>query len=93
MTPLRWISMRMPQLHSSHGSATSQTPAMAVARHVSSDDSGQHITRILLIISTVFASISVLLTLSALFWFAKVRRSFRHEQVPTRALAQPKAIG
>jgi len=39
----------------------------------------QYITRILSILSLTFASISVLSTLVTLYWFVRMRRSFRHE--------------
>jgi hypothetical protein len=38
----------------------------------------------LLILSLTTASVSVLATLSALYWFVKMRRSFRHEYVDPR---------
>jgi G protein-coupled receptor GPR1 len=39
----------------------------------------QYITRILIILSLTFASISVLSTLFTLYWFVRTRRGFRHE--------------
>jgi G protein-coupled receptor GPR1 len=57
-------------------------PALA-ARLVSHADSTQPIVHVLLMLSITFASISVLSTLAALYWFVKMRRSFRHEYVTT----------
>ncbi|KAK4169679.1 G protein-coupled glucose receptor regulating Gpa2-domain-containing protein [Cladorrhinum sp. PSN259] len=46
-------------------------------------DSGDsaHTHCLLLVLSLVFASISVVSTLSTLYWFVKMRRSFRHELI------------
>jgi G protein-coupled receptor GPR1 len=44
---------------------------------------------VLLILTLTFASISVLSTLLALYWFVKMRRSFRHEQVHPRHSRRP----
>jgi len=43
------------------------------------DDQTQNTLHILTILSLVFASISVVSTLSTLYWFMKMRKSFRHE--------------
>ncbi|KAH6634978.1 G protein-coupled glucose receptor regulating Gpa2-domain-containing protein [Chaetomium sp. MPI-SDFR-AT-0129] len=40
-----------------------------------------YIIRVLLILSVTFASVSVLATLTTLYWFVRMRRSFRHELV------------
>jgi hypothetical protein len=42
-------------------------------------DRQQYITRILMILSLTFASVSVLSTLFTLYWFVRMRRGFRHE--------------
>ena len=49
------------------------------ARHVANNHPVEHTIRVLNILSLTFASISVLSTLFALYWFVKMRRSFRHE--------------
>ncbi|KAH6632176.1 G protein-coupled glucose receptor regulating Gpa2-domain-containing protein [Chaetomium tenue] len=52
-----------------------------VARHPSVTGSDEHIVRVMLILTATFASISVLSTLFALYWFVKMKRSFRHELI------------
>ncbi|KAK3900529.1 G protein-coupled glucose receptor regulating Gpa2-domain-containing protein [Staphylotrichum tortipilum] len=73
----------MPFLQrSSHGSPLAQLPPL-VARHEPGVDGSEDMVHVLLILSLTFASISVLATLTALYWFVKMRRSFRHEQWTT----------
>ncbi len=55
-------------------------PALA-ARLVSAVDTPEGTVRVLLILALTFASVSVLSTLAALYWFVKMKRSFRHECV------------
>lgn len=43
------------------------------------NDRVEHTVRVLNILSLTFASISILSTLLALYWFGRMRRSFRHE--------------
>lgn len=81
MTVPRWMIPGAPLNHLLDGAAASEMSPIA-ARHPSAVDSDDRITHILLILSVTFASISVMSTLSALYWFVKMRRSFRHEQVP-----------
>lgn len=50
-----------------------------VGRDVAVDDRPQNTLHVLTILSLVFASISVASTLSTLYWFIKMRKSFRHE--------------
>lgn len=50
-----------------------------VARYPSKMASDTYIIRVLLILSVTFASVSVLATLTTLYWFVRMRRSFRHE--------------
>jgi hypothetical protein len=69
----------MSFLHVSNGADTSEMSPVA-ARHLAAPlDSTQRIIRVLLALSLSIGSISVLATLSALYWFVKMRRSFRHE--------------
>ncbi|KAK4235589.1 G protein-coupled glucose receptor regulating Gpa2-domain-containing protein [Achaetomium macrosporum] len=63
------------------GGAASGTPGLMAARHVVDVDSTQPMVQALLILSLTFALASVLATLSALYWFVKMRRSFRHELI------------
>lgn len=77
---LRWAFPDMPLLQRSHGSPLAQLPPL-VARHDPGVDGSEDMVHVLLILSLTFASISVLATLTALYWFVKMRRSFRHEQV------------
>ncbi|KAK4044194.1 G protein-coupled glucose receptor regulating Gpa2-domain-containing protein [Parachaetomium inaequale] len=63
----RWIFPGMPFHHLSDGTATSETPSVA-ARHASTVDTTEPIVGVLLILALTFASISVLSTLSALYW-------------------------
>lgn len=50
-----------------------------MARYPSKMASDHYIIRVLLILSVTFASVSVLATLTTLYWFVRMRRSFRHE--------------
>jgi hypothetical protein len=78
MTVPRWMFPGTPLNHLLDGATASEMSPIA-ARHPSAIDSDDHIIHILLILSVTFASISVLSTTSALYWFVKMRRSFRHE--------------
>lgn len=80
MTGLRWASRDMPLLPPSDGAATPEMPALA-ARLVSAVDTPENMVRVLLVLALTFASVSVLSTLAALYWFVKMKRSFRHEYV------------
>ncbi|AEO66526.1 uncharacterized protein THITE_2114666 [Thermothielavioides terrestris NRRL 8126] len=51
------------------------------SRQAADVSSTQPTVRMLLILSLTTASVSVLATLSALYWFVKMRRSFRHELI------------
>lgn len=63
--------------------AISEEAGPAVIRHISDlAESQQKLIKGLLILSLTFSSISVLATLNALYWFVKIKRNFRHEQVP-----------
>jgi G protein-coupled receptor GPR1 len=70
-----------------NGTATSEATELTMGRGISGVDGNQHFVRALLVISVTIASISVVSTLSALYWFVKIRRSFRHEQVPPAQVA------
>ena len=78
MTVPRWTFPGTPLNHLFHGAAASEMSPL-VARHPSVTDNDEHIVRVMLIVTTTFASISVLSTLFALYWFVKMKRSFRHE--------------
>ncbi|KAK4227183.1 G protein-coupled glucose receptor regulating Gpa2-domain-containing protein [Podospora fimiseda] len=54
---------------------------MLQARYVPDSEHSQHIVYVLSILSLVFASLSVVSTISTLYWFVKMRRSFRHELI------------
>ena len=68
----------MPLLPPADGAATPEMLALA-ARLVSAVDTPEHMVRVLLTLALTFASVSVLSTLAALYWFVKMKRSFRHE--------------
>ena len=51
------------------------------SRRTPKDGLRQHLADILTILSLTFASVSVLSTLGALYWFVKMKRNFRHELV------------
>ncbi|KAK3688217.1 G protein-coupled glucose receptor regulating Gpa2-domain-containing protein [Podospora appendiculata] len=65
-----------------YAAATPSYSPAVVARNVLDDDDPSNQTVYLLaILSLAFASISVMSTLSTLYWFVKMRRSFRHELI------------
>ena len=70
----------MPLLPPSDGAATPEMPPLA-ARLVSAVDTPEYMVRDLLALALTFGSVSVLSTLAALYWFVKMKRSFRHECV------------
>ncbi|KAK3378930.1 G protein-coupled glucose receptor regulating Gpa2-domain-containing protein [Lasiosphaeria ovina] len=55
--------------------------SIVATRDIPSDPRSQHTVYVLTILSLSFASISVLSTLSTLYWFVKMRRSFRHDSL------------
>jgi len=57
---------------------TASSSSHATARDVNVHEP-QSLVNLLTILSLIFASISVISTLSTLYWFLKMRRSFRHE--------------
>lgn len=82
-----FFSAMMELLHgSSPASVRSSVPvelrSPITSRYVADDQHTKHTVYILTILSLTFASVSVVSTLSTLYWFVKMRRSFRHEQVP-----------
>ncbi|KAK4463190.1 G protein-coupled glucose receptor regulating Gpa2-domain-containing protein [Cladorrhinum samala] len=73
-----------------HGMLQHHAPPTAILLHVLApiqarnedrDDESTHMIYILSILSLVFASLSVVSTLSTLYWFVKMRRNFRHELI------------
>lgn len=50
-----------------------------LARDVADEDRPERTVYVLTVLSLAFASISVASTLSTLYWFIKMRKSFRHE--------------
>lgn len=55
-------------------------------RDVADDDGARYLINVLLILSLAFASVSMVATLPTLYWFVRIRRSFRHEQVSPQRL-------
>ncbi|KAK4199209.1 G protein-coupled glucose receptor regulating Gpa2-domain-containing protein [Triangularia verruculosa] len=76
-----FFSAMMESLHS-RSSVPVEAISPLMSRYVPDDQHTQHTVYILTILSLTFASVSVVSTLSTLYWFVKMRRSFRHEQVP-----------
>ncbi|KAK4130727.1 hypothetical protein BT67DRAFT_350665, partial [Trichocladium antarcticum] len=68
----RWSSLGMPLV--------SEMLSQIAARDIA-NDRVEHTVRVLNILSLTFASISILSTLLALYWFGRMRRSFRHELI------------
>ncbi|KAK0715186.1 G protein-coupled glucose receptor regulating Gpa2-domain-containing protein [Lasiosphaeris hirsuta] len=60
---------------------TGSLPPPVVARDGADGGRMQHEVYVLAILSLTFASISVVSTLSTLYWFVKMRRGFRHELI------------
>ncbi|EGS21694.1 uncharacterized protein CTHT_0035600 [Thermochaetoides thermophila DSM 1495] len=50
-----------------------------ISRRTLSNEQRQHLADVLTTLSLTFASVSVLSTLVALYWFVKMKRNFRHE--------------
>ncbi|KAK0667783.1 G protein-coupled glucose receptor regulating Gpa2-domain-containing protein [Cercophora samala] len=81
-----FFSTMMEALHGSPPpSVRSSVPVELISpimsRYVPDDQHTQHTVYILTILSLTFASVSVVSTLSTLYWFVKMRRSFRHELI------------
>ncbi|KAK4671918.1 G protein-coupled receptor gpr1 [Podospora pseudoanserina] len=81
-----FFSAMMELLHgSSPASVRSSVPVELMSpitsRYVADDQHTEHTVYILTILSLTFASVSVVSTLSTLYWFVKMRRSFRHELI------------
>ncbi|KAK4177112.1 G protein-coupled glucose receptor regulating Gpa2-domain-containing protein [Triangularia setosa] len=81
-----FFTAMMEFLHSSSpASVRSSVPVELISpimsRYVPDDQHTQHTVYILTILSLTFASVSVISTLSTLYWFVKMRRSFRHELI------------
>lgn len=64
------------------GDPVSDPMSPTTPEDMADSESSQTTVRLLTILSLVFASISVVSTLPTLYWFVRMRRSFRHEQVP-----------
>ncbi|KAL2020459.1 hypothetical protein VTK56DRAFT_8425 [Thermocarpiscus australiensis] len=77
---LPWSSLKMPLLRHLYGTVVSETLPPAAA-NVPDGDRSQRMVYVLTILSLAFASVSVLSTLPTLYWFVKMRRSFRHELI------------
>ena len=82
---LSWIAPTMQsldpllQMAALVAGGTASTLSLA-ARELGADERHPlRLTKTLAILSLVFASISVVCTLSTLYWFVKMKRSFRHE--------------
>ncbi|KAK3984723.1 G protein-coupled glucose receptor regulating Gpa2-domain-containing protein [Cladorrhinum sp. PSN332] len=56
-------------------------PIQARSTNIPDSERSEHIIYVLSVLSLVFASMSVVSTLSTLYWFVKMRRSFRHELI------------
>jgi hypothetical protein len=80
-SPPDGVPRRMPLLQRSAGGTTSGTPGLIAAQPAVNVDSTQPTVWALLILSLTFALVSVLSTVSALYLFVKMSRSFRHERV------------
>ncbi|GAB1319290.1 G protein-coupled receptor gpr1 [Madurella fahalii] len=63
------------------GTAVSEPMPSMTPENAAADESSQNTIRLLTILSLVFASISVVSTLPTLYWFVRMRRSFRHELI------------
>lgn len=88
MTVPRWISLGMVLRSVLDGPTTFETLSVVVHHHARTDGESRMI-RTLLILSLTFASISVISTLFALYWFVRMRRGFRHEYLPAHSPPPP----
>ncbi|KAL2176956.1 G protein-coupled glucose receptor regulating Gpa2-domain-containing protein [Thermothelomyces heterothallicus CBS 202.75] len=80
MTVPRWMSLGMGLRYLLDGTTSFETLSV-VTRHHARTDGESRMIRTLLILSLTFASISVMSTLFALYWFVRMRRGFRHELI------------
>ncbi|KAK3323799.1 G protein-coupled glucose receptor regulating Gpa2-domain-containing protein [Cercophora scortea] len=72
-------SLILALLHTA--AAPTYSPALEARNVPDDDDPTSQTVYLMAILSLAFASISVMSTLSTLYWFVKMRRSFRHELI------------